>query len=159
VCPYVRLAKIIGTGLCIMVFTVTLIFLGYRGRKKDFATIPETIKAQSEYAVPYLVVVFGASIAGVVLMMRLQDVHHNQKIEINRHMLKITVGGDMKAINLKQADTVSFLIMPLFHKLFNDRFHRIGRLLVVSKGHQYLFYFPVRNDGIAHVLNTFITNP
>jgi hypothetical protein len=84
----------------------------------------------------------------------LKDIHDDQPILINGQTLRIKMMENEETINLRQADDVAFSVMPLFHKLFNNRFHRIGLLVVFTKKQKYVFYFPPRNDRVAEELSS-----
>lgn len=62
----------------------------------------------------------------------------------------------LKTINLRKVDKLTFRVMPFFHKLYNDRFHRIGRLMVSKDKKKRVFYFPLRNDFVIQEMNNAI---
>jgi hypothetical protein len=148
--PYVRLWKLVGTGICIAVLVVTMIVLGFRGRGKR-APIP-TVIAQREFAAPFLWTLLVSSIAGICLIPRFRDSYTDRSISIDGHILRIRTRGEIEAINLRLAKKASFRIMPLFHHVFKNQFHRIGHLHLLHKGRDYDFYFPVRNHSVANDL-------
>jgi hypothetical protein len=151
--PYIRLVKIVGFGISLLFFVVFSIFLGYRGRGSPRASIPSTIRDLSEYSVHILVFMYCLSGIAFFWFPRLRDIHPSKRIVIDDHVLKVFSAQERQFINLKQVDKLTFKVMPLLHKLFNDRFYRIGRLMVINNNRRFVFYFPVRNQAIAEEIS------
>ena len=148
--PYVRLAKLVGIGLCVTILVITFIVLGYRGRNKGPAPVPNVI-VESQYGIPILFTLFVGSVTGIIFFARLKETR-NRTIRIEGHILKFEENNEMISINLRQAKDASFRIMPMFQIIFKHQFHRLGHLSFSSKGNRYSFYFPIKNDSIAFEL-------
>ncbi|NBW36336.1 MAG: hypothetical protein EBR30_15220 [Cytophagia bacterium] len=147
--PYIRIVKILGVSLSIVFSIIFLIILGYRGRGGQRLPVPETIKNLSEHSIPILLYFNYLSGLGIYFFSILNDTYPTKRIIIDGHFLNLWLDQKRKNINLRQADRVTFKVMPFFHKLFNDRFHRIGRLVVKDKNKKQVYYFPLRNEAIA----------
>lgn len=152
------MVKIVGVTLSIVFSIIFLIISGYRGRGEQKAPVPETIKNLSEYSIAILVYLNCLSGLGIYFFSMLNDMHLTKRITIDGHFLNLLLDQKRKNINLRQADRVTFQVMPLFHKLFNDRFYRIGRLMVKHKNKKYEYYFPLRNEAMAEEMaNTILS--
>jgi hypothetical protein len=153
--PCIRLGRVLSTAILTALFVITMILFGYRGRNAATAPIPNLIQ-QSAYALPILCFLFVGSIIGILYLYRLNDQHERHRISITDNHVKLRINDHVTIIALKRATAVSFKVMPHFHKLFSNAYHRVGRLSMLYQGRHYTFSFPIRNDHIASQLQRFI---
>lgn len=151
--PHVRLFKIMTISLCCALLFICLTILGFRGKRhKKVAQIPYTI-ARHEFAIPSLVILCIVSLGGIILLLRTKDTLEDHRIIISKRAVKIRASGEQTVIKLYPDSQVSFRVIPLYHKLFFDKFHRIGRINVIRKDGRHTWYFPVRNESIGNELS------
>ncbi len=154
VSPHRRLIRILGITLSAFLILVAATLLGYRGRRHHVAPIPRTL-SESEFGIPIVVTILIISVALLVALWWLNDEYPERRIFIEDGNLTSIWKGQHEEVNLVECTGVSFLIVPFGHVLFGNKFHRLGRLKVSWDKGTRIFYFPIRNDGLATYIRQF----